>query len=107
MGQGGRQSSPIPPVTDLPRPSSADSSGKLKEAGGAGIEVVSGSHSRDECFVFARHAREHRLLASAGSDYHGPEDAWLELGCLPPLPEGCIPIWEDWALPAAAQAAAG
>jgi 3',5'-nucleoside bisphosphate phosphatase len=81
--------------------------GELKEAGGAGIEVVSGSHSRDECFVFARHAREHRLLASAGSDYHGPEDAWLELGCLAPLPEGCIPIWEDWALPAAAQAAAG
>jgi 3',5'-nucleoside bisphosphate phosphatase len=81
--------------------------GEFKEAGGTGMEVVSGSHSRDDCFVFARHAREHRLLASAGSDYHGPEDAWLELGRLPPLPDGCIPIWVDWALPAAARAVAG
>ncbi|MGA7980285.1 MAG: PHP domain-containing protein [Chromatiaceae bacterium] len=71
--------------------------GELKELGGEGIEVVSGSHSRDECFVFARHARENRLLASAGSDYHGPENPWLELGRLPPLPEGCTPIWERWA----------
>jgi predicted metal-dependent phosphoesterase TrpH len=81
--------------------------GELKEAGGVGIEVVSGSHSRDDCFVFARHAREHGLLASAGSDYHGPEDAWLELGRLPPLPEGCTPIWADWPLPVAARTATG
>jgi hypothetical protein len=70
--------------------------GELKEHGGAGIEVVSGSHSRDEYPVFARHARENGLLASAGSDYHGPENPWLELGRLPPLPVGCTPIWADW-----------
>lgn len=81
--------------------------GEFKAEGGIGIEVVSGSHSRDDCLVFARHAREHRLLASAGSDYHGPEDAWLELGRLPSLPEGCTPIWADWVLPAAARIAAG
>lgn len=72
--------------------------GEFKAAGGAGIEVVSGSHSRDEYFVYARHAREQGLLASSGSDFHGPEQPWIELGRLPPLPEGCTPIWHDWAI---------
>ncbi|AGA89796.1 putative metal-dependent phosphoesterase, PHP family [Thioflavicoccus mobilis 8321] len=70
--------------------------GTFRELGGIGIEVVSGSHSRDEAFVFARYAREERLLASAGSDYHGPEEPWVELGRLPALPPGCTPIWWDW-----------
>lgn len=62
-------------------------------SGGRGIEVVSGSHSRDDYFTFARWARETGLMASAGSDYHGPESPWVELGRLPPLPDGCDPIW--------------
>jgi hypothetical protein len=62
-------------------------------SGGRGIEVVSGSHSRDDYFTFARWARETGLMASAGSDYHGPENPWIELGRLPPLPDGCDPIW--------------
>jgi len=66
------------------------------EAGGVGIEVVSGSHSRDEYFTMAAHARDFGLLASAGSDYHGPENPWIELGRLPDLPPGCTPIWHDW-----------
>jgi predicted metal-dependent phosphoesterase TrpH len=81
--------------------------GELKEVRGSGIEVVSGSHSRDDCFVFARHARENRLLASAGSDYHGPENPWVELGRLPPLPEGCTAVWADWHLPRRSRAATG
>ncbi|BCU07725.1 PHP domain-containing protein [Allochromatium tepidum] len=74
--------------------------GEFRELGGVGVEVVTGSHSRDEAFTFARHAREQRLRASAGSDYHGPENPWLELGRLPPLPEGCVPLWRDWSEPA-------
>lgn len=69
--------------------------GDFMQAGGRGIEVVSGSHSRDEYFVFARHAAENGLLASAGSDYHGPEQPWVELGRLPPLPDGCRPVWNQ------------
>ncbi len=65
-------------------------------AGGEGLEVVSGSHSRDDYFKMARHAKDFGLLASAGSDYHGPEQAWIELGRLPELPAGCVPIWRDW-----------
>lgn len=70
--------------------------GEFVEVGGEGIEVVSGSHSRDDYFSMARLAREFGLHASAGSDYHGPEHPWIELGCLPALPDGCNPIWEEW-----------
>ncbi len=69
---------------------------EFAEAGGVGLEVVSGSHSRDEAFAMAAHARDFGLLASAGSDYHGPENPWIELGRLPDLPAGCEPIWRDW-----------
>jgi hypothetical protein len=74
--------------------------GEFRECGGQGLEVISGSHSRDETLTFGALAREQRLLASAGSDYHGPENPWLDLGRLPSLPAGCIPIWADWDLPA-------
>lgn len=66
------------------------------ECGGAGIEVVSGSQSRDEAFTMAKHASDYQLLASSGSDFHGPENPWVELGALPELPHGCRPIWGEW-----------
>ena len=70
--------------------------GEFREQGGSGIEVISGSHNGEDALTMARHAREQRLLASAGSDYHGPDHRWQTLGRLPPLPDGCIPIWHDW-----------
>jgi len=69
---------------------------EFKDAGGAGLEVVSGSHNRDENFTMARHAKDFDLLASTGSDYHGPENPWRNLGRFQALPEGCTPIWHDW-----------
>ena len=54
-----------------------------------------GSHSRDDYFTMAAHARDFALLASAGSDYHGPENPWVQLGQLSDLPTGCRPIWES------------
>jgi hypothetical protein len=80
--------------------------GEFRECGGCGLEVVSGSHSKDDYFVCARHAAEQHLLASAGSDYHGPEKPWIELGRLPPLPDGCTPIWSSPAFGAAVRQAA-
>ena len=80
--------------------------GELQECGGRGLEVVSGSHSKDDYYVYARHARDEGLLASAGSDYHGPEKPWIELGRLPPLPDGCTPVWTAPALASARRAAA-
>jgi predicted metal-dependent phosphoesterase TrpH len=72
--------------------------GVFRECGGEALEVVSGSHSRDDYFTMAKHARDFGLLASAGSDYHGPEHPWIELGRLPILPDGCRAIWKDWSL---------
>ena len=72
--------------------------GEFVEVGGEAIEVVSGSHSREDYFAIAAHAHDFGLLASAGSDYHGPEHPWIELGRLPELPRGCKPIWKEWAV---------
>ncbi len=78
--------------------------GAFREAGGLGLEVVSGSHNRDETLHMAALSRTHRLFASCGSDYHGPEKPWVELGRLRALPEGCTPIWQadNWPVAAAA-----
>lgn len=70
--------------------------GEFREAGGTGIEVVSGSHSRDEQRRFAACAIEFGLLASRGSDFHGPGESHVELGQLPPVPAPLVPVWHDW-----------
>jgi len=70
--------------------------GEFRELGGVGIEVVSGNHTRDECLLFARYAQENRLLASVGSDFHGPGNPRTGLGSMAPLPSFCTPIWADW-----------
>ncbi len=70
--------------------------GEFIECGGVGLEVVSGSHSKGESYTMANLAKQLGLLASVGSDYHGPGNRWIELGRLAPLPDGCTPIWHDW-----------
>lgn len=70
--------------------------GEFQELGGAAIEVVSGSHSRDDCRAMAKHCQDFGLLASAGSDFHSPENPWIALGRLPLLPAQCRPVWADW-----------
>jgi hypothetical protein len=70
--------------------------GEFEAAGGEGIEVVTGSHSPEQYGEFARLARELGLLASRGSDFHGPEESIADLGRLPPLPAGLTPVWHDW-----------
>jgi predicted metal-dependent phosphoesterase TrpH len=73
----------------------------FQACGGEGIEVVSGSHSRDEVLAMAEHSRRQGLLASCGSDYHGPENPWVELGRLTALPEDLVPVWHspNWRAP--------
>jgi len=70
--------------------------GEFKECGGEGLEVVSSSHTLDECRAMAVQAKNFGFLATCGSDYHGPEHAWVELGKIPPLPDSCTPIWSQW-----------
>jgi hypothetical protein len=65
--------------------------------GGAGIEVVTGSHTPDQVPVYADLAVEFGLMASIGSDFHAPGEGGRELGRLTSLPERCKPIWQAWA----------
>ena len=69
---------------------------EFKQLGGAGVEVVTGSHTVDEYARFAAIARERGLLASRGSDFHAPGESQTELGSLPPLPPNLTPVWHDW-----------
>ncbi len=71
------------------------------DVGGTGIEVIAGNHQAEEVRMLARLAHEYSLLASVGSDYHGPGLSYRSLGTLPSLPTGCIPIWRQWSLPTA------
>lgn len=72
---------------------------EFKDAGGEALEVVSGSHSKDDYFTMAAHAKAFDLSASAGSDFHDPALPWIVLGRMPELPHGCRPIWHDWPSP--------
>lgn len=67
---------------------------ELKLLGVDGIEVVSGSQSQDENKTMAQHALDFDFPASQGSDYHGPEKPWVQLGKLPTMHYRCKPIWE-------------
>jgi len=68
----------------------------FKEAGGAAIEVVTGSHTPAQFQSYARYAKHYGLLASAGSDFHGPGESYRDLGELPDLPRECRPVWAAW-----------
>lgn len=66
----------------------------FKEAGGKGIEVVTGRCSTDEIKLVAEYANRFDLAGSTGSDFHGPINPWIELGRLAPLPATVKPVWE-------------
>jgi len=69
---------------------------EFKSLGGAGIEVVTGSHTPDQVPLYADLAVEFDLMASIGSDFHAPGEGGRELGRLTALPERCRPIWQAW-----------
>ena len=69
---------------------------EFHDLGGRGIEVVSGSHTPEQFAEFARYAKEFDLLASCGSDYHGPGESYRDLGRLPDFTLDCRPIWQVW-----------
>jgi len=66
--------------------------GEFKDVGGEGIEVVTGSHSPDQVHHFARLARHYGFLASRGSDFHGPQESYTDLGRLAALPDDLTPL---------------
>lgn len=67
---------------------------EFKAHGGRAIEVVTGSHTRDEYVRYADVARELGFAASRGSDFHSPDESNIDLGALPFLPGQLTPVWE-------------
>lgn len=66
----------------------------FKEAGGVGMEVVTGRYHAEEIRLVAEYAKRFALAGSVGSDFHSPANQWVELGRLAPLPHTVQPIWE-------------
>ena len=65
-------------------------------AGGQAIEVISGYQNPEITKDLANLCLEKNLLASCGSDFHRPGQAWAELGHIPKLPSSCKPVWNNW-----------
>lgn len=69
---------------------------EFKEAGGSGLEVVSGEISADLALEMAGLCVRFDLLASTGSDYHSDTMSRVALGQQRALPVNCTPIWHQW-----------
>ena len=59
---------------------------EFRQIGGLGIEVITASHTKEQALLFAHHAQRMGLMASCGSDFHGPDESFYDLGRLPDLP---------------------
>jgi hypothetical protein len=93
-GAGGVASVAHPGRYKFSRPEMRKFLDEFKALGGQAVEVVSGSHSADNVAQFGRLASEYGFMASCGSDFHGPDESYIDLGKLAPLPAGLAPVWE-------------
>ena len=64
------------------------------QAGGQGMEVVSGQQLPQQTRDMAQLCEQNNLLASCGSDFHMPGKPWAELGAFTPLPANVTPVWD-------------
>ena len=69
---------------------------EFKDLGGEALEVLTASHMPEDVARLTVLAQELDLKASAGSDFHDPDESWLDLGELAALPRHCVPVWRDW-----------
>jgi predicted metal-dependent phosphoesterase TrpH len=70
--------------------------GAFAAAGGLAMEVISGMQRPELTHALALLAARHGLAASAGSDFHQPQQPWAQLGRVAALPPGCAPVWDRW-----------
>ena len=66
----------------------------FKQMGGQGMEVVTGHYNPDEIYTLSSYAKRFGLAGSVGSDFHSPDNQWVELGKLAALPPGVLPVWD-------------
>ena len=69
---------------------------EFRALGGFAVEVVTAAHSEQQAAEIAGLASTSGLAASAGTDFHSPDESWLDLGQLAALPRGCAPVWQGW-----------
>jgi len=69
---------------------------EFRALGGSAIEVITASHTPEQSLLFAHNANRMGLLASRGSDFHGPGESYFDLGRMPEFPVECMPVWDDW-----------
>jgi len=96
VGAGGIAVIAHPGRYDIGRVTMLELIHEFRELGGKAIEVVTGSHTLDQYKIFAKLANQFSLAASIGSDYHGKQDAYIDMGMIQSLPESCLPVWHDW-----------
>ncbi len=96
VGSGGIAVIAHPGRYDLGRVNMLTLLHEFRELGGRAVEVVTGSHTPEMVPHFAKLAHQFDLLSSAGSDYHGPGQTYMDMGRLPDLPSQCVPVWHDW-----------
>lgn len=66
--------------------------GAFAAGGGDGLEICTGVSTIDQESQSARDAYAHGLFGSKGSDFHSPEQFWLEIGRVRELPKNVVPI---------------
>ena len=64
--------------------------------GGKGLEVVTGGQSQAESEYFATLCEQHQIYGSVGSDFHGPDTRWSDIGKIGAPPDACQPVWTLW-----------
>ncbi|EKF74063.1 polymerase and histidinol phosphatase PHP [Alcanivorax hongdengensis A-11-3] len=67
--------------------------GAFKAAGGEGMELAMPGLTPQQQTLLNECWQHFDLAVSAGSDFHSPEQRWLALGRLPPLPSQARPVW--------------
>ncbi len=65
------------------------------QAGGRAAEVVTSTMESSFTLRMSEMCEEFNLLASQGSDFHGPKP-WTELGRFPKMPSELTPVWTHW-----------
>jgi len=67
----------------------------FSQAGGGAVEVVTSTMESSFTQRMSEMCEEFNLLASQGSDFHGPKP-WAELGRFPKMPSQLTPVWTHW-----------
>lgn len=71
---------------------------EFKQAGGRALEIVTGSHSKKQYKKYAQIALDMDFLASRGSDFHARDESKMDVGKVPPLPQGLTAVESLWLL---------